>query len=175
MNVEASISFASIGSEYRVISARLKLNLREVKTPAQKKLYNWSALSNNEELQHQYTIQLRNRDPELCIEGKDITEKYDKLIKTNNETANLLLQTRERKKKINFAKHGKVIKQRYKVQKAFVFYQREGNETTSENLQSEKAKIYRIYNSLCKEQLAQQITLIETAAKRGQSPSAGIS
>ena len=39
---------------------------------------------------------------------------------------------------------------------------------TSENLQSEKAKFYRIYNSLCEEQLAQQITLIETPAKRGQ-------
>ena len=52
---------------------------------------------------------------------------------------------------------------------AFDFYQREANETTSENLKSEKAKLYRIYNSLCKEQLAQQITLIGTEAKRGQS------
>ena len=55
-NVEAYSSFASIGSDHRVNSAQLKLSLRKVKTPAQKKLYNWSALSNNEKLQHQYTI-----------------------------------------------------------------------------------------------------------------------
>ena len=167
-NVEAYSSFASICSNHRIISARLKLSLRKVKTPAQKKLYNWSALSNNEELQHQYTIQIRNRYAELCIEGEDITEKYDKLIKATNETAHLLLQTREHKNKTNFANNEKVIEQRYKVQKAFDLYQREANETTSENLQSKKAKLYRIYNSLCEEQLAQKITLIETAAKRGQ-------
>ena len=79
-NVEAYSPFASIGSDHRVISARLKLSLRKVKTPAQKKLYNWSALSNNEKLQHQYTIQIRNRYAELCIEGEDITEKYDPLL-----------------------------------------------------------------------------------------------
>ena len=166
-DVEAYSSFASIGSDHRVISVRLKLSLRKVKTPTQKKLYNCPALSNNEELQHQYTIQLRNRYAELCIKGEAITEKY-KLMKANNETAHLLLQTREHKNKTNFANNEKVIEQRYKVQKAFVFYQREVNETTSENLQSEKAKLYRIYNSLCEEQLAQKITLIETAAKRGQ-------
>ena len=160
-NIKAYSFFASIGSDHRVISARLKLSLRKVKTLAQKKLYNWSALSNNEELQHQYTIQIRNRYAELCIEGEDITEKYDKLIKANNETAHLLLQTREQKNKTNFANNEKVIEQRYIVQ-------REANETNSENLQSEKAKLYRIYNSLCEEQLAQKITLIETAAKRGQ-------
>ena len=94
-NVEACSFFASIGSDHRVISARLKLSLRKVETPAQKKLYNWSALSNNEELHHQYTIQIRNRYAELCIESEDITEKYDKLIKANNETAHLFLQTRQ--------------------------------------------------------------------------------
>ena len=114
-NVKAYSSFASIGSDHRVISARLKLSLRKFKTPTQKKLYNWSALSNNEELQHQYTIQIRNRYAELFIEGEDITEKYDKLIKANNETAHLHLQTREQKNKTNFANNEKVIEQRYKI------------------------------------------------------------
>ena len=79
----------------------------------------------------------------------------------------LNIQTRERKNKTNFANNEKVIEQRYKVQKAFDLYQREANETTSKNLQSEKAKLYRIY-SICEEELAQKNTLIETAAKRGQ-------
>ena len=113
--------FASIGSDHRVISSRLKLSLRKVKTLAQKTLHNCSALNNNEELQHQYTIQVRNKYAELCIEGEDISEKYDKLIKAKNETAHLLLQTKERKNKKNFAENEKVIKQRYKVQKSTIF------------------------------------------------------
>ena len=100
-NVEAYSFFASIGSDHRVISARLKLSLRKVKTPAQKKLYNWSRLSNNEELQHQYTIQIRNRYAELCIGGEDITEKYDKLIKANNETAHFFKQENAKTRQIS--------------------------------------------------------------------------
>ena len=166
-NVEEYSSFASIGSDHRVISARLKLSLRKVKTPTQNRLYNWSALSNNEELQHQYTIQIRNRYAELCSEGEDITEKYDKPIKANNETAHFFKQENTKTRQTSQIMK-RLLKKDIKFQKAFDLYRREANETTSENLQSEKAKLYRIYNSLCEEQVTQQITLIETAAKRGQ-------
>ena len=71
-NCEAYSTFSSIGSDHRVVTARLKLSLRTCKTPA-RDLYNWSVLC-DQDIANQYSITVRNRYESLCVEGESATD-----------------------------------------------------------------------------------------------------
>ena len=89
-NTEAYNSFSSMGSDHRLVTARFKLSLRKHKTAAKQNKYNWSALK-NEDIQKNYTVNVRNRYAELSSDVTDVTEKYEKLIQANTETAEMLI------------------------------------------------------------------------------------
>jgi len=69
-NVDAYNSFSSLGSDHRLVTARIRLSLRMSKTPAKLKHYDWSSLR-DKELQEMYTITVRNRYTELYNEEDD--------------------------------------------------------------------------------------------------------
>ena len=100
-NVEAYSSFGSIGSDHRVVTARLKLSLRSERTPPRRKAYDWEVLRSNKSLQQLYSVQVQNRYAELCEEsdGVDVTSTYQNLIKANEEAANKLIPTKKRYKR----------------------------------------------------------------------------
>ena len=50
-NVEAYSSFSSIGSDHRVVTARLKLSLRTGRSPPRRKAYEWGVLKSDKNLQ----------------------------------------------------------------------------------------------------------------------------
>jgi len=85
-NVDAYNSFSSLGSDHRLVTARIRLSLRMSKTPAKLKHYDWSSLR-DKELQEMYTITVRNRYTELYNEEDDITEQYEKFMQSNAEAA----------------------------------------------------------------------------------------
>ena len=58
-NVEAYSNLSSIGSDHRLVTAKLKLSLRMTKPPRKKKLYDWSVLK-DEKLQNEYSIEVKN-------------------------------------------------------------------------------------------------------------------
>ncbi|XP_072033089.1 craniofacial development protein 2-like [Amphiura filiformis] len=54
-------SFASIGSDHRVVTAKLRLSLRSNgKTPPRKIRYNWKVLAQDTQLQDMYAVKVRN-------------------------------------------------------------------------------------------------------------------
>ena len=72
-NVEAYNSFSSMGSDHRIVCARVKLSLRVAKTPPRSN-FDWSALR-CAELQKVYTVEVRNRYAELCDPSNTPTER----------------------------------------------------------------------------------------------------
>ena len=82
-NVESYSSFSSIGSDYRIVSAKLKLCLRRSKTPPRKAAYDWKVLRGDGNL--------LNRYEQLCIEsqsdGNDSSKTYENLIHANSKAA----------------------------------------------------------------------------------------
>jgi len=60
-DVQAYNSFASVGSDKRVVSARVRLSLRVPRAKsARKTKYIWKALEGNDELQERYAVKVRN-------------------------------------------------------------------------------------------------------------------
>ena len=55
-------SFASIGSDHRIVTAKIRLSLRaNGKTPPRKARYNWKTLAQDTQLQDLYTVKVKNK------------------------------------------------------------------------------------------------------------------
>ena len=97
-NVEVFNSFASTGSDHRLVSAKIKLSLRKNKCPKKKKKHDWTVLR-RPDIQQQYTITVRNRFEELCDQSDEISERYEKLVQANAEAAEKIVLVLKRRKK----------------------------------------------------------------------------
>ena len=61
LNAEAYNTFASVGSDHRIVSARVRLSLRKSKTLQRKKQHDWNLLCTDSNLQELYSIEVCNR------------------------------------------------------------------------------------------------------------------
>ena len=107
-----------MGSDHRIVTARIRLSLRMSKTPAKKKCYDWSSLRNTE-LQELYTVTVRNRYTELSNNSDNITEQYGKFVKANAEAADKLIPIKKKTKRRNIAEEPQIDKARREVRDAF--------------------------------------------------------
>ena len=98
-NCEAYNSFSSIGSDHRIVTAKLKLSLRVPRKVARIR-YDWNALKDSN-IQAQYTITLRNRYQLLCDvpECSNATKKYENLITAHEEASKEHIPQRIKTKK----------------------------------------------------------------------------
>ena len=161
-NVEAYNSFASSGSDHRLLSARIKLSLRTAKAPSKGPSYDWKALR-DPNLQEQYTISIQNRFGELCKENDTATEEYQHLIQANNETAQKLMPPRKKRTKRQLSEDTRVVEARQKVQNAFNDYQKEPDKDHQTKLQFEKQNLQEAYNVISEEELESLIQKVENA------------
>ena len=92
-NCEAYNSFSSIGSNHRIITAKIKLSLRYNKKRTKIMTYDWSVLK-NKNTSKEYSIMTRNRF-EILNKNKEYdgsaTSLYENVVKANDETSNLLI------------------------------------------------------------------------------------
>ena len=104
-NAEAYSTFASVGSDHRIVSARIKLSLRKSEKLPRKKQYDWKTLSMDTSLQEKYAVEVRNRFEVLGVEEESATDRYDRFIKANKEAAEKIvpLRTIELRKHVSTA------------------------------------------------------------------------
>ena len=165
-NVEAYSSFSSLGSDHRIVTARLKLSLRTSKTLSREKQYDWSVLKSDSDLQSQYTILVRNRFEELYSDGQTATEKYQHLIDANGEAAEKLIPEKTRKKQTQSSKDARIQKQRTEVNKAFSEYKQTPTSEHQERLQTAKRLLQETYEGVEAEKLEDMIREVERADER---------
>ena len=107
-NCQSYNTFCSIGSDHRVVTMKMKLSFRQIKTVSRGKNYYWSVLK-NKEIKDNYTIELKNRFESLRIENETSTETYENLIQANKETAKELIPKKSKTKQMNIANDQRVI------------------------------------------------------------------
>ena len=170
-NVETYSSFSSIGSDHRIVSAKLKLSLRTCKTPPRKKAYEWNTLRSDGNLQQLYTVKVLNRYEQLCAEvqtNNDITKTYQNLIQANDEAAKELIPPRTRTKRKLTSNNPDVITARQKVNTAFSSYEVDPTKEKEEILQDEKANLKNAYDQAFEKELDEMISKVENADSRAQ-------
>ena len=83
-NCQAYSSFVSVGSDHRIISAKLRLILRSKAATLRKENYDRNVLKSDQELQNRYSIQLHNKFSILQNEPTDtIDDEYQHFITAN--------------------------------------------------------------------------------------------
>ena len=163
-NAEAYNSFASVGSDHRIITSRIRLSLRSsCKSPPKQLKLDWSRLRENKALQEQYTITLSNRFQALALEEQTSTEKYESFITANQETAKELLPTVQKEKKRAHSRNPKVIEQREAMKQAYEDYQENTTSINKQKLEEAKQNLANMYTSVAEEDLATQIKQVEEA------------
>ena len=111
-NVEAYNTFDTVGSDHRVITAKVRLRLRAPKkmTNATRSL-NFKALCSNNDLQRKYAIKVTNFFDPLTQEGNTLTfqEKYDLLQSSCIKAAEEVLPKKLKDTFKNISQSQKVI------------------------------------------------------------------
>ena len=132
-NCEADNTFSSMGSDHRIINAKVKISLRTCKAPVRKPNYDWSMLRDGN-ICNLYTISVRNRYEALCQDGESITETYEHLIESNEEAAKEHLPVKKKSKKKRASKDPRVEEVRKEVQDASDSYSRRSSKKNREKM-----------------------------------------
>ena len=123
LNAEAYSTFSSIGSDHRIVSARIRLSLRKSKALPRKKHYDWRVLCSNNKLQQQYTIEVRNRFQPLEDINENATERYERFISATTEATEKIIPVRKKIRKACFSSDHRVTTARQKIKDAYETYQ----------------------------------------------------
>ena len=79
-NAEAYNILCTVGSDHRLVCAKIKLSLRTAKQTSKIK-YDWQRFSTSPEIQQQYTIAVKNRYQ--VLEADDNGTRYEKFVEAN--------------------------------------------------------------------------------------------
>ena len=107
MNCEAYSSFEGVSTDYRIVTAKIRLSLRKnAKRTATTKHYDW-ALLNNRDIRDKYELELRNR-------FETLQEKTEKSTPNDNMKISSMRTSRQQRNafqqnsKLNKESHGKL-------------------------------------------------------------------
>ena len=161
-NCEAYNTFSSVGSDHRILTATLKLSLRVTKKQSIGNVYDWTALR-NPDLQQAYTIAVRNRYEQLCVEGETVTDSYQHLIDASEEASSKLLPKRKSRSRSKKSSNPRIVAAREKVNAAFNAYAQSPTADNHVTLQKEKQELQVEYTTAEEEEIEETIQSIEAA------------
>ena len=115
LSSEAYSSFESVGSDHRVVTARIRLSLRSTKPKSNKKQYDWTLLRHDSELQSKFRVELRNKYSSLYNENDSISTQYDALVKANQHAADATLPLVKKSKQERYANNSRITEARKRV------------------------------------------------------------
>ena len=164
LNAEAYNTFASVGSDHRVVNINVRLSLRaNGKTPPRKTKYDWKELSKDQNLQKQYTAKIRNRFSALQTAEDTATECYQRFIDANREVTELVIPKVKKVKKAQPSEDTRVGAAREKVKATSRTYQQITTEDNRLDQEQAKKELEVAYNKVTEEMLCEKIKEVETA------------
>ena len=168
LDTEAYSSFSSIGSDHRVVTAKVRLSLRaNGKTPPRKVRYDWKLLSTDDGLQEQFTVEVRNRFNALRDEESP-TENYQRFIDATNVAMEDLIPKVQKCKRSQTSSDPRVEAARTKADQAGSRYHQESNENNRYEYERAKKDLEETYNKITEEDLTYKIKIIEESHVNSQ-------
>ena len=166
LNCEAYSSFANVGSDHRVVSAKIRLSLKSnCKAPPKRVLYDWNEFSKNTTLQERYCVEVRNKFNTLADDSQTATELYEHFIEANEVATAELVPPATRRKSDLINKDPRVVQARSKAKVIYREYQINSTEENRIAYEEAKRDIDNSYARILEEQLDNKIKEIEQADK----------
>ena len=164
-NTEAYNSFASIGSDHRIVTTKVRLSLRaNNKSPPKKVKYDWTKLATDPELQDRYTLEVRNRYALLSEEKcEDQSERYECLIQANKEAAEKVMPKVPKKQRKALCYDSKVEEARKHLREVHKRHVQENTKDTHAELEESKAQLDQAYEKANTEFIEKKLKEYEEA------------
>ena len=173
VHCEAYNSFANVGSDHRVVTAKIKLSLKaNSKAPTRRTTYDWKVFAKDPTLQEKYSVEVRNRFSALADENQTATEQYGHFIQVNKDVTAAVVPPLTRKKALQINNDPRVVQVRNKAKEKHWNYLIDTSEENRLDYEQAKREIDNTYAALLKEQLEDNIKRIEDVdinGKHGQS------
>ena len=163
VNCEAYSSFASVGSDHRILTMSVKMSLRVTKSPVLRKRYDWKCLRHNPVTLQKFSIDLRNKFNELYNENDNINEQYSALVDANQYAAENALPLLKSGKKELHANNPVILLARKNVDKLAKRYNINKSRRSKKQLLEAQRKLQAEYIQLESEQLESQLQEAEVA------------
>ena len=90
LNCEAYSTSCTVGSDHRIVTAKVRLSLRQSKSSSKKNIrYDWNLLLTNNNIKDRYTVEVRNQYQALQdLEGnEDANKVYENIMSAHEEAA----------------------------------------------------------------------------------------
>ena len=171
MNCEAYSSFEGVSSDYRIVTAKVRLSLRKNATrKATTKHYDW-ALLNNRDIRDKYALELRNRFEALQEKAEKGTpnDEYENFVEAHLEAAAKCIPTKPRNKYRAPWETPAVREKRALVKTASKSYQKNPTNTNARKLEKAQHQLTGIYLKEQAEYIQNQIDKIRDSVEDRQS------
>ena len=160
MDAEAYNSFCTVGSDHRVVCAKIRLSLRTAKHTKIAK-YDWKLFSVSPEIQDRYTVAVKNRFHVLEESGDETS--YVNFVEANRQAMDECVPTKPRKKTVSNSTNPRVVEARETAEEA---HNKWDIDSTDENRTAWKlavSQLYEIYGQVKEEELEESTRKIEAA------------
>ncbi|ELT95775.1 hypothetical protein CAPTEDRAFT_214809, partial [Capitella teleta] len=138
---------------------RVRLSLR-VPKPIHKVRYDWKLFSASDELQKQYTVEVKNRFEVLEIE-EDAYERYQRFVEANRQAMESCVPEKEEKKCKSFLRHPEIVRAREMVETASKSVNATSDFKATQNLKEAKTLLYNTYDQLKEQEIKEKIHRVE--------------
>ena len=116
-DAEAFNFFCSVGSDHRVVRAKIQLSLKTAKTE-RKVRYDWKRFASSPEIQQNYTVEVMNRYQALEAEDDDNGACYEKFVEANRQAMEECVPLKPKKKSVHTSTNPQVVAAREKADEA---------------------------------------------------------
>ena len=119
-NAQSYSTFFSVGSDHRVVSMKTVLSLRSSKKSQAHpmKQIDWRLVCSNEDISHQYAVDVKNRFDTLIQESDDMEVYYQQLVQVTQDVAISSLPKKKKQNNPAIDSNTMVSDARSKVEKA---------------------------------------------------------
>lgn len=168
-DVDTSEALSSIGSDHRLLVARVKVTLRKKKTAPGRPNLDYSALKKDPDLQERFSVDVRNRFAALSLMGCEATEKYGNLIQAVEETSRKILGKKRKRVKDIVAEDFRVKRAREEVEAATTRYHTSPSDDTRSAVNEGKEALTEAYLAVEEEILDSKIKDVERATRNAKT------
>ena len=144
-------SFSSVGSDHRIVSAKVKLSLRVSKKspPDPMKSIDWKKVANDKDLSSLYTVSVFNRFQELSpdshLDSDNIESVYNNLIEAHKEVSQAILPKKSKGQKDKIKSDQKVSFAREEVKRKAHLYDSNPSQSNKNDLAAAKQSLDKAY------------------------------
>ena len=147
MNCDAYSTFEGVSSDHRIVTAKIRLSLRQNATrTATTRHYDW-ALLNNRDIRDKYALELRNRFETLQEKTEKVTpnDEYENFVEAHLEAASKCIPTKPRTKYRVPWETSEVREKRALVKTASKSYRKNPTNTNARKLEKAQYQLAGIY------------------------------